>query len=443
MVEVKGYMRKKIVELTWPVVLEMFSIMIVNVLVTVMVGSLGAVPLAAVGLATMVQFSAAMVFAAAGTGAAAIVARETGAGNWQEVRAITGQALLLGLLFGCVLAAGGYWAAPHVFFMTGAEAAVAILAGDLLRLTFLFTPWYLVMAIGNAILRGLGKTRLAFWITLSSNVVSLLVCYLMIHGIFLPYSGPYGAAWGTGLYQLVGGVLACGVLFFSRQIRMGWQDVFVFRKAVIKRILDISVPAALEQLSLQGGRVAYTFLLAEVGAVEFAAHQIALQVESISFMPGFGFSVAAMTLVGQQLGRKLPHRAAQYAWQTNHMAFWLMTGMGVVFFLFATPLTRLFIQEPEVIYWGALCVMIAAFEQPTIALTYVFGGALRGAGDTKWPMYVTTLGVWCVRMPLIYLFINVWKYDITAAWYITAGDFLLRSMVLWRRFASNRWQKVQ
>jgi Na+-driven multidrug efflux pump len=159
----------------------------------------------------------------------------------------------------------------------------------------------------------------------------------------------------------------------------------------------------------------------------------------MSFMPGFGFAVASMTLVGQYLGKGMPHRAIQYAWLTNKIAFWSMAVMGGIIFLFAKPLTAFFIDDPQVVYWGSLCVMIAVLEQPTLALCFVLGGALRGAGDTRWPMYVTTIGVWLIRLPLVYLFITVWDCDIIAAWYITAGDFLFRSVILWRRFASQKW----
>ena len=107
-----------------------------------------------------------------------------------------------------------------------------------------------------------------------------------------------------------------------------------------------------------------------------------------------------------------------------------MTLMSGIFIVFARPLTGLFISDQAVIDWGALCVTIAALEQPTLAITYVLGGALRGAGDTRWPMYVTTVGVWLMRMPLVYLLIVVWHYDFTAAWFVTAADFLLRSCVL-------------
>lgn len=441
MTAIKRYMRGKIFKLAWPVILEMFWIMVVNVSVTAMVGGFGAVALAAVGLSAMVQFSSAMIFAAAGTGAAAIVAREWGANNWGIVRVVAGQAVLLGIVLGTLLAIVGYMAAPVLFALTGAEREVSDLAGSLLEISFLFTPFFLVFSIGNAVLRGLGKTRAAFYISSFSNSVSLAISFMLINGWGLPCIGPYGAAWGTGFSQLLGGVIVSAVLVKVPEIKLKWRDVFSINPDIIRRIVDISVPAGLEQLALQGGRVTYTFMLAKAGALQFAAHQIAVQVESISFMPGFGFSVAAMTLVGQYLGKGMPHRSVQYAWLTNKIAILSMMAMGGVFFWFAAPMTAMFIHDPDVIYWGALCVVIAALEQPTIAVTYVLGGALRGAGDTKWPMYVTVTGVWLFRMPLIYLFIVVFRYDITTAWYITAGDFFVRSIILWCRFSSSNWLK--
>ena len=439
LVSMEDYMRRQIIKLAWPVILEGLGIMAVGVLLTAMVGRLGAVPLAAVGLATMLQFSTAMVFAAAGTGAAAIVARETGAGNWLEVRNITGQAILLGMVFGTGVAVIGWFGAEFVLNLTGAEPEVTSLAAGLVKITFLFTPLFLMMSIGNAILRGMGKTQTAFYITLVSNSLAIVIAYILVFGHGLPAMGPYGAAWGMGLSQLIGGLAVLLVLNRQHKVQLSWRQVLIIRSKVIARIMEISVPAALEQLAMQSGRIVFTFMLAGVGSLQFAAHQIATQVESMSFLPGFGFSVASMTLVGQYLGKKMPHRAIQFAWLTNKIAWLSMTVAGVVIFIFAKELTTLFIDDPQVIHWGALCVMIAVLEQPTLAICFVLGGALRGAGDTRWPMYITTMGVWLIRLPLVYLFIGVWGYDITAAWYITAGDFLIRAAILWWRFESKKW----
>ena len=433
-------MRWQVLSLAWPVVLEMSGVMITGVVTTAMVGRLGAVALTAVGIATMVQFASAMVIAAFGTGASALVGKESGAGQWEQVRRTAGQALLIGLLLGVALAIIGYAGAESLFLMIGAEPAVVALAGRILKVLFLFTPVYLLMVIGNAVLRGLSKTKTAFFIGTFSNLLSLLLSYLLIFGVGLPAQGPMGVAWGTGIAQLCGGVLAMLVIARDPHIQLHWRAVFSWHPVTIRRILEISVPAAVEQAALQGGRVFFTFMIAGVGAMQFAAHQIAVQIESVSFLPGFGFSVAIMAIVAKSLGQGRPARAVRYTQITAGLAFVAMSLMGVVFFLFAESLTRLFIDDPQVVYWGALCVMVAAFEQPTLALAYVFAGALRGAGDTRWPMYVTILGVWVFRMPLVYLCVHVWQFGIVGVWVVTVLDFLLRSLVLWWRFRGSVWK---
>lgn len=292
-------------------------------------------------------------------------------------------------------------------------------------------------------MRGLGKTKLAFYVGCTGNIVNLAVSCMLIYGWGLPCLGARGAAWGTGAYQLTGGLLAVCLLMKHPVLRLGWRDIFILRLTAMKRILRISLPAAMEQLAIQGGRLIYSFILVSVGAVQFAAHQIAVQVESLSFLPCFGFSVAAMTLVGQNLGKTKPELAAQYAWVTTKIAFWSMSAMEIFFLLFARQLTSFFTSEADVIYWGILCVMLAALEQPFIAVSSVLAGALRGAGDTKWPMYIAVVGVWFIRVPLVYLLIVLWKQNIIAAWVITAADFLVRSIILWRRFSTNEWQLIK
>ena len=430
----------RVVTLSWPVILEMSGVMLTGALTTAMVGRLGAVDLTAVGIATMVQMASAMIVAAFGTGASAIVGRESGAGQWQEVRRITGQALVLGALAGTAVAAIGYGSARPLFRLIGLDADVAGIAASLLEILFLFTPAFLVMAVGNAVLRGLAKTRTAFYIGTFSNLLSLLLAYMLIFGSGLPRLGSIGVAWGVGLSQLAGGAAALAVLKRDAQIGLRWRDLLRWKQPTVRRILHISLPAAMEQAALQSGRVTFTLLLTGVGAVQFAAHQIATQVETFSFLPGFGFSVAAMTLVAQSLGKRRPLQAERFVRVVGRMAVASMSFMALLFLIFAEPLTGLFIEDPRVIGWGTYCVMLAAFEQPTIALTYVWGGALRGAGDTRWPMYVTVLGVWIFRMPIVYLCVAVFQLSILSVWAVTALDFLLRSIVLWKRFRTGAWK---
>jgi len=442
MTTINRVLRQQVLGLAWPVILEMSGVMLTGAITMAMVGRMGAVSMAAVGFATMVQMASAMVVSAFGTGASALVGRESGAGQWDEVRRITGQALLLGILMGIGVAGIGFLGSRSLFHLIGVEPEVAEIAGQLLEILFLFTPVFLMMAIGNAVLRGLAKTRTAFIIGTFSNLLSLLLAYLLIFGVGLPKLGVAGVAWSSGLAQFTGGVIALAVLKTDRHIRLRWQDMLSWNAETIGKILHISLPAAMEAAALQGGRVAFTFMLAGVGAVQFAAHQIALQVESFSFLPGFGFSVAVMTLVAQSLGKKRPRQAERLVRATGWLAVLSMSAMAAIFLLFARPLASLFIADPEVIYWGTFCIMLAAFEQPTIAVTYILAGALRGAGDTRWPMYVTGFGVWIFRMPLVYLCVQVWGLSIVSVWVVTAVDFLMRSLILWRRFRIGEWKRI-
>lgn len=438
------HMRRHVWQLAWPASLEMAGVMFVGVITTAMVGRLGPAALAAVGLGNLTYFALSMIFGAVGAGATAIVARSVGAGQWREAGRVAGQAIVLGAAMGAVLAVTGVAALPLLLPLLAADPEVADLTAVFLRVSLPFAPLYLVMVTGNAVLRGSGNTRLPFFITTGGNVLTVLLSWVLVFGRAGAPLGALGVAWGYNIAESLNGLVVLAVLLSGRfplQVRGG--DLLRVDRAVLRRIVRLSLPAGGEQFFLQMGRLVYTFMLVSLGTVQFAAHQIALQVESISFLPGFGFSVAATTLVGQCLGRHRPDLAERYAVVAAQINVAGMGVMALIFVLFATPLVRLFAADPAVVYWGSLCVRIAALEQPTLALTYVYAGALRGAGDTRWPMLITGIGVWLVRMPLIYLFINRLHWDIYWAWVITAVDFAVRSLILWLRFRAGDWRRLR
>lgn len=438
-------MRRQVWQLAWPASLEMVGVMVVGIVTTAMVGRLGPAALAAVGLGNLSYFSLSMVFGAVGAGATAIVARSIGAGRAREASRVAGQAVLLGAVMGLLLAAAGLAVVPLLLPLLAGDPQVAALTDVFLRVSLPFAPLYLVMVTGNAVLRGSGNTRLPFLITTSGNVLTILIAAVLVFGRGpAPALGALGVAWGYNIAESLNALVVLTVLLSGRcRLRLGAADLLCSDWPVIRRIVRLSVPAGGEQFLLQMGRLVYTFMLVSLGTVQFAAHQIALQVESISFLPGFGFSVAATTLVGQQLGRRQPDQAARYTRVTAQINVVGMGIMALLFLFFAVPLVRLFTADADVLYWGAWCVRIAALEQPTLALTYVYAGALRGAGDTRWPMFVTGIGVWLVRMPLIFLLVNRVHGDIYWAWVITALDFAVRSAILWQRFRRGGWRELR
>ena len=178
-----------------------------------------------------------------------------------------------------------------------------------------------------------------------------------------------------------------------------------------------------------------------IGTVAVAAHAVALRAESLSFMPGFGFAVASTTLVGQGLGAKDPDRAEQSGYLSFRLAMWLMVAMGVVFVLLPRPLIALFTNDPAVIDTAILPLRIVGFVQPFMAAAMVFPGSLRGAGDTRYPMLVTSVSIWVTRVPIALLLAG--PLGLVGAWLGMAIDNTVRGVLFFLRFRNGRWKKAQ
>jgi putative MATE family efflux protein len=209
----------------------------------------------------------------------------------------------------------------------------------------------------------------------------------------------------------------------------------------LRRILNVGLPAGGEQLLMRFGFISFTATVAALGTQAYAAHQLALQSESIAYMPGFGFAVAATTLIGQGLGARAPERAAADARLAQRLAIVVMCCMGVVFFVFAAPILSLFIEDPEVIQLGIWPLRLVAFSQPMLATSMVLSGALRGAGDTRSTLVITSSGLWLVRVPIALLLTR--SLGLIGAWIAMGVDLNLRGLACWLRFRSGKWAKIQ
>lgn len=432
------YRLQQIWKLSWPVVLEMLSVMMGGFFLTMMTGTFGPSPQAAVGLSTTMTIATSFIMSAAGTGTGVLVAQALGAKDMERVRVLAGQALLIGFVGGFLLLLGGTGLASSIVTISGLTGEVAEMTRSCLQISFTFIPFLVIMQICLAVLRALGKTKLSFFVSASNNAIMVVVAGYLL---FVAKAGVIGAVFGASAGQIYGAAL--GVFLLTRRSSAGvrLQDIYRVRKDLIAKIMNLSIPAGLEQFALQGGRIFYTLILATLGAVQMAAHQITLQVEGLSFLPGMAFSIAALTLVGQNIGRGLPHRAKQYATRCVQVAVIGMSLVGVVFLLMARPLGELFTSDPSVLEWTTFCIMMAAAEQPTLAATMVISGALRGTGDTRWPMILTFLGVWGIRIPLMLFLLSIGKLTVGWTWVITAFEFAVRGALMYWRFKKIDWER--
>ena len=437
-------LRKEVLKLALPATGEQLLSMMVSIVDTMLVGHLGASALAAVSLATQWTFMAVTLFAAVSTGATALVARSVGAGDWDTANRTVRQSVLVGLVIGLAATAlVQVFAEPAVALM-GAEPEALAEGVTYLRIASSIFALSALMFVGNACLRGAGDTRTTMMVMAVVNVLNIAVAWTAINGPFgLPKLGVAGSALGAAVGRAAGGLLVIGILLKGRSgLKLDWRG-WRLDPELVRRVLRVGLPTGVERLVMRLGMMVFMRVIADLGTVALAAHAVALRAESLSFMPGFGFAVAGTTMVGQELGARDPRRAERSGYLTYQLAASLMAVMGVVFVLFPRPLIGLFTNDPSVVEMAVIPLRIVGFVQPLMAAAMVFPGSLRGAGDTRFPMYVTGLSIWSIRVPAALLLGLSLGMGLTGAWLGMAVDLAVRGVVFFLRFRGGRWKLMK
>ncbi|MEE9594854.1 MAG: MATE family efflux transporter, partial [Candidatus Hydrothermarchaeales archaeon] len=239
-----------------------------------------------------------------------------------------------------------------------------------------------------------------------------------------------------------GGLLHFAVLLSGRYVITLKPELMAVDFGIMRRLLRIGIPASLERMVMSSSFMVYTGIIVAFGTIPLAATQIGIRIEALSFMPGVGFSVAAAALVGQSLGAEDRDKAYSIGWDTTKLAMLFMGGMGLIMMIFAPWLIRIFTDDPEAIRLGTLYLRIVGLLQPFQALLFVLAGSLDGAGDTRWVLYTTVLGLWVMRLPLAYVSGVTLGLGVLAAWLAMFVDVIARSVVLGMRYRSRKWMDI-
>ena len=416
--------------------------MLVMLVITYLVGHLGTASLAAVGLSWQISLTVMILFTAIGTGATALIARMVGAEDWVGANRVVRQAFLVA--FGAGLAATLLFVcfAESLLVLMGAEGDVLTQGVDFLRAVSSVFIVSAIMFIGHACMRGAGDMRTPLLITIVVNLLNVGVAWVLVNGVGpFPALGVFGAGVGSSIGRAAGGLLVFVILLRGRAgLRLQWGEGFDWN--LIRRMARIGLPAAVDQVAHRLGMLVFVRTIATLGTVSFAAHQIALNAESTSFMPGWGFAIAATTLVGHGLGARDARRSERDAMLAFYIALAFMSVMGVAFIIFAPQIIGIFTEDADVIAAGSMPLRVIGLVQPLLAAMMVFSGALRGAGDTITPMLVNAGSVWLIRVPGC-LLVTLWLgWGLTGVWAVMGLDLAVRGTVMFVQFRRGRWKKV-
>ncbi len=437
--------RTEIFYLAWPAILEMVLETSVWMFDTAMVGRLTASALSAVGLGGQLMYTMLNIFSAVGVGCSAMVARYCGGGEYDRAEHVVGQSFLLSIIIGSIMFVTLYSIIPTFFNKLITQTDIAAQGIIYTRIIAVGGSIMVPTKVLNYALRGSGNTRVPMLSTLIADLFNIFGDYALIFGKFgMPRMGVAGAAIATSISQALSLCVSAGYLIFNKNgIKLKFADIRNIDSGIIKKLISLGVPASLYEFSDNGSRLISSLWLSRMGSIAFAAQQVSVSAESMSFMPGVGFSVSAATMVGQALGAGNEEKAEASTKESSKMAVIFMSIIGLIFFIIPGRLMSFFTNIAGVRNLSAKCIRIAAFEQPTMALSMALSGALKGAGDTKGPFYVTMISTWMIRLPLIFMSVFVWKLSIEYVWIITDLQFLAEALLMAFRFKKGVWKKIK
>lgn len=436
-------LRRDIWALSWPVILSFALDSVLGLASMLMVGRLGAAAVGAVGLGGQVLFAVRAGIAAVGTGTVALVARDVGGGDRDHAEIVLTQSVVFGVLVSILVAIPMIVFAPQAMALFRVGAPMAALGSRYLRVVLLSEPFAGVFLMCSSSLSGAGDTRTPLWIGGLIDVVAISLNYVLIFGKFgAPALGVPGSAFAALIAIVLGGSLflwAVGsessVLNFRwRQMRPDFELAW--------RILRVGYPAAIEQLVIQFGIFAYVAFVASYGDKPVAAYFIGVRILALSFLPGFGFSAAAATLVGQGLGAGDKRFSRRAGWESTYMAIAMMSALGLLIYMFARQIAILFIDDPAVIVLTVSFMYALGAAQPLMAIDWTLSGALRGAGDTQFPLFASVAGFYGLRLALTILIVH-YGGSVTWVWWSLLADYAMRAGLKSARFGSRHWENVQ
>lgn len=433
--------------LVWPVLLEQLLFMLVGFCDTWLTGRfLQPQHLAAIMLMNYALWLLLDIGLFISIGATAVIARFTGAGDPDQARAATDQAFFLAVLFGVVVAAASYFGADAATRGLGLEPEPARLAARYLRVIAIAMPAVMIESVGVACLRGAGDMRAALYAMSLLNVVNIALGVGLLLGIGpLPRLGWDGLAIGTAAGHLAAATYVLALLLRGRSgLRLSsscWRP----QGDLIRRILRIGVPGGLDHFCTVIAHLAYVAIINTQGTESAAAHGVAVRIESLSYLSGAAFQLAAMTLVGQLLGAGEPRRAKQAGWSALAAGGVVMLAAGALFALAPGFLVRLFLrpEEEAIADLAARLLFITSASMAPIAVHGILAGALRGAGDSRWPLVVNLCGLFGVRLTLAWLLGIHFGYGAPGAYFAAVLDHFLRAAVIFGRYRRGAWLGTQ
>jgi putative MATE family efflux protein len=435
-----------IVSLSIPSILAQISATVMFFIDASMVGHLGAKASAAIGIVETSGWLMGGLASAANMGFSVQVAHFIGANDFEAARRVLRQSLVCCTIWAVMISLTSVIIAPFLPYWMGGSADIAHDASLYFAIFGVAGLFFQMEGLAGSMLKCSGNMKIPSMLNILMCLMDVVFNYLFIYILHL---GVAGAAIGTGLAELVtAGLMLWFLLVRSPMLSLvkrqeegtAWRNSFRPTPDVVGTAFKIGAPMGFQHLLMGGAQIVSTIIVAPLGTVAIAANSLAITVESLCYMPGYGIAEAATTLVGQGVGAGQRALTRAFAYMSVGLGIGVMTLMGLLMWVFAPELMAIMSPVEEIIAQGADALRIEAWAEPMFAAAIVTNGVFIGTGNTIVPAVMSLTSMWLVRLTLAATLAPV--YGLRGVWTAMAIELTFRGSIFLVRLIRGRWLPV-
>lgn len=431
---------KKVLNLSLPAALNSFLDMLQTLVDLIMVGRISPSAIASVGVSMQLIWGVYVFVSIFHIGTNALVSRFIGAKKIEDAGKVIFSISIVAFIFSLPVAVLGYLFSEKLFYLIGTSKDVAKLGGEYLGIVALTIPFLFLGGIYYSALSASGDTKTPLKIGIAGNIFNTIFDYILIFGHFgFPELGVKGAAIATALTNIFE-VVVYLIILFSRKFNVYFNYEFSFD--FVRRTLKVGIPTGFERVITYSSYIVLVVLITEYGTYTLAGYQVGLRIEGLAFMPGIGFTIAAMALVGQNLGAKNYEEAEKSAITTMKVAAVFMGTLGILMIFVPDYLCMIFTSDKKTIEEAVIYLRIMGISQFPLAVVFVLSGSLRGAGATKSTLFINTSSLWLVRIVPAFILSAIF-HNVLLIYLIITIETYFRAFVLWFVFKKGKWKKIE
>lgn len=435
---------KLILGLALPSIVSFASGTVTGTINLIMVGPMGALVIAIVGVSNIIVYNAWALCSGFGYSVNYLVAQNYGAGQMEQAVRRTYIALYVGVGVALLVVMMGWLLPASILKLMGGSAELVATGADYLKYRMFAIACFTVSFVFHGFLRGIGDTRTPMQMSLIANGAMIFFTYTLTYGkLGLPELGLMGAGLAVLIGEALGLIGSAYVYFFRLHRRYGTRRRIAVDRSEIRLIVGESSKLGVQELAMSGAMFIFTMFVTRLGTEALAANEIALNVMALGYMPAFAFGATATILVGQEIGRGEPYLARRLGTDVAVLGSMFLLVLGVMEFIFPEMVARLYSSDPAVYALASKLIMISAFLQLFDGLLNYYSGALRGLGDTSFLVRVSLVLNWLVFIPLAYGLTFTAGLGSTGAWlslYLFLGLF---AIVVCIRFYRTDWNAAR